>query len=131
MGDMETIITDGGRSTSSHPKETRDCTVRALAVLKNIPYDEAHDIMRSLGRKDRKASGRCGSYWKQCAPKIANSRKMSRSGTIAKFALNNPTGRFLVGVNRGAHVTSIIDGVCYDSFKVSPSARVIGAWRIA
>jgi len=43
--------TDAGRSLSSNPHEDSDCTVRALATVANLQYDEAHAIMRRTGRK--------------------------------------------------------------------------------
>lgn len=36
--------------------ERNDCVVRALALGANIPYREAHSILKSKGRKDRRGT---------------------------------------------------------------------------
>jgi len=44
---------DAGRELT-HPHETRDCTVVALAHVLGVPYSEAHKIMAAAGRRPRK-----------------------------------------------------------------------------
>ena len=43
------LQTDGGRSESGLT-EQKDCTVRAFAIARNIPYAAAHRELAKLGR---------------------------------------------------------------------------------
>lgn len=42
------------QSASSAACETRDCTVKTLAILADLPYGEAHYMLKGLGRKNRR-----------------------------------------------------------------------------
>ena len=48
--------TDGGKADDGF-NESRDCTVRALAISAGIKYYIAHNIARDAGRRNR-----CGFY---------------------------------------------------------------------
>jgi hypothetical protein len=50
---MITHKSTAGRE-QTHPNETNDCTVIALANVLGCPYAEAHEIMRKAGRRPRK-----------------------------------------------------------------------------
>lgn len=45
------IKDDGGRSESKRPKQSYDCTVRAIAIVTETPYDEVYDYLAKCGRK--------------------------------------------------------------------------------
>jgi len=51
MSELKLVLTDGGRSKSKRPKQTNDCTVRALAIAVNQPYDVVYDALAKGGRK--------------------------------------------------------------------------------
>ena len=36
--------------------EKNDCSVKALAIAANMPYRQAHEIMRKFGRKNRRGA---------------------------------------------------------------------------
>lgn len=42
---------DGGRSKSRRPKQSNDCTVVALAIACDLPYDTVYDYLSQEGRK--------------------------------------------------------------------------------
>lgn|ERR1017187_71118 len=42
---------DAGRSQSKRPKQSNDCTVRALALAFNLDYDAAYDFLAKEGRE--------------------------------------------------------------------------------
>lgn len=44
-------LDDAGRSKSSRPKQSRDCTVRALARVLGCRYDRAYQILHDAGRE--------------------------------------------------------------------------------
>lgn len=44
------ICTDAGRSQSKRPRQSNDCTVRALALALDCPYDQAYDTLKTAGR---------------------------------------------------------------------------------
>lgn len=50
---MMTHTSNAGRETT-HPNETNDCTVVALAHVLGVPYAEAHKIMADAGRRFRR-----------------------------------------------------------------------------
>lgn len=45
------VQTDAGRSKSRRPRQDNDCTVRALALAVEVPYDVAYDELARRGRK--------------------------------------------------------------------------------
>lgn len=119
-----TKIYDGGRSTSGHPKERADCTVRSLACARGIPYDKAYHALFMAGR--RKNKGPHGYNGVMC--RHSGSRRCKRSGSLGKFVEANPVGRFIVHI-RG-HALALVDGTVYDTHESSPRCHVIGAWPI-
>ena len=44
--------THKGVTAPSRYQEQNDCSVRSIANAKNIPYEEAHNLLKSLGRED-------------------------------------------------------------------------------
>jgi hypothetical protein len=123
---LEYYFTDGGRLSSSHKNEKRDCTVRALAVAGQMSYDTAHGLLKEFGRKDGH-----GFHSKKGLPKITGGRSCKRSGTVGKFCKENPVGRFYCGI-RG-HAFAVIDGVVHDwnDNLVKPKSRITSAWRVS
>src|SRR5579859_492925 len=75
------VPSDGGRSAAGF-KERRDCTVRALSVAKGIPYSEAHETLRKLGRKNN-----CGTNWAKVAAQIGFAPAPELSCVSVKTAL--------------------------------------------
>lgn len=107
--------------------EHNDCTVRALSVAANIPYEQCHEAFKHYGRKDKHGLTNI----KKIFPKVCHrlglkSRQVARSGTINKLVKKYPTGRIYCTM-RG-HAFCIVDGVPHDV--KSKNCRIKTAWII-
>lgn len=117
------IITDAGRKASGFGFERRDCTVRAFATAFRVSYREAHEHMRSSGRKDRRGFASHGAFRSLSGPSCA------RTGSVGRFINRNPRGRFVLAIL--GHVFAVIDGVIYDSHDHRHAARHLkAAWKV-
>lgn len=127
---IQNVITDAGRSASLTPKEKLDCTVRAYAIARGIPYDQAHKIMKLAGRKSR-----CRFKFKEFIntqpiaewisfPAVKGQPRMK----IAKFCELHPSGIYIISAAK--HVYTVIDGVVHDDVKPQLLRCVYGAWLI-
>jgi hypothetical protein len=110
---------DGGKSTSKRSKQNYDCTVRALAIYKNIPYDEAYDILKNEGRKS--GSGFMLSEWlvkngfiRKTFPAIKGQKRMNP----ATFCKEYKTGKYICKTAK--HVFAVINGVLHDEWEQRP-----------
>lgn len=124
------ICTDGGRASSTRPKQKNDCTVRALAIARNLPYDEAYDVLKDAGRKS--SLGFDFVKWIETQPwatKIAfPAVKGQRRMTPAQFCRDFPKGTFILRVTK--HVFTVKDGVIYDAFENRPDRCVYACWSV-
>lgn len=117
---------DAGRVASEH----NDCSVRAWAIAKQLPYAEAHAAFKAAGRPDR---GR--TPWRVSVAVMGQPtfqpRWKSDCPTYAQWVRENPAGRWVVIV-RG-HAFAVVDGVHLDmgAAAYKPRARVLLAWRVA
>jgi hypothetical protein len=104
-------IQDAGRAESGIKKEKSDCTVRAIATGMEIPYREAHQTLKALGR--RNGSGTV--VHRGWLDKHPYATRMTVTGgyTLRQLLEDHPTGTFLVSVPR--HILTVVDGVIYDS----------------
>jgi len=121
--------TDAGR-TETHPHETRDCTVRALAVAAGIPYEQAHAALKAAGRTDRKGI---------VLAQAINSGRLKLEGRKFVDVLKTPTclGFFLKAHPKGTflcrkarHAFAIVDGILHDNQALGSRMRVTHAWVI-
>lgn len=124
------ILSDGGRANSKRPRQTNDCAVRALALARNLSYDEAYDALAAAGRKC--AKGFAFPKWvnqQAWATKISFPAVKGRARmTPAVFVRQYPQGRYICKVAK--HVFVVIDGVVYDTFEGSPDRCVYTSWAI-
>lgn len=124
------ICTDGGRASSNRSKQKNDCTVRALAIARNLPYDEAYDVLKDAGRKSSR--GFDFVKWIETQPwatKIAfPAVKGQRRMTPAQFCRDFPKGTFILRVTK--HVFTVKDGVIYDAFENRPDRCVYACWSV-
>lgn len=124
------ICTDGGRASSTRPKQKNDCTVRALAIARNLPYDDAYDVLKDAGRK----CGRGFDFvkWIDAQPwatKISfPAVKGQRRMTPAQFCQDFPRGIFILRVTK--HVLVVKEGVVYDAFENRPDRCVYACWSV-
>tara|TARA_Y100000310_G_scaffold324033_1_gene385363 strand:- start:1094 stop:1501 length:408 start_codon:yes stop_codon:yes gene_type:complete len=129
------VHTDAGRITSRRPRQDRDCTVRALAVVCNLGYDAAYDLLKNRGRKshngaffpnraaDDEAAGHIFKW--RAFPAVKGQRRMSPP----QFCSEYPTGRFIIKTAK--HVTAVIDGTVYDIQRIRDNRCVYGCWLVS
>jgi len=133
--DMEkmTVISDGGRHKSAWAKkETRDCTVRALAHTFGVTYTEAHKACAKAGRPLRRG------FWVQRA---LDSGAFNHLGKVTRY--KGYEGRQLltvvemlkraklpVYITVTGHATALRDGKVLDCFVNRPGRRVDGVWTV-
>lgn len=102
--------------------ERNDCTVKAVAIACQIPYKEAHQYLRNLGRKRG-----CGWYesdhWRgmrHISGYVDNLHKIGveheqievRSKTVSQIVNELKSGHYMVKV-RG-HILALVDGKVED-----------------
>lgn len=109
-----------------YEKEKKDCTVVALSLASNIPYDKVHTAFKQLGRKDGQ-SVRSSSIMKHIFILLnIKAKKVMRSGSVNKLIKKHPKGN-LYCIKR-KHAFTIIDGVTHNLDR--PNSHVMGAWLI-
>ena len=123
-------ITDGGRSKSKRPRQSNDCTVRAIAIAMGLDYDDAYDWLAAEGReswsrfnideflKDRGAR-------KISFPAVKGKPRMNP----ATFCKEFPKGRYICNVAK--HVFAVVDGVVHDAFENRPNRCIYTAYEIS
>lgn len=126
---------DAGRGQSRRPKQSNDCTVRAVAKAGGFEYDMVYDLFMKSGRKagrgfDLKSWAKKGVI---CGRKLVWSPLQAVKGqprmNIAKFTETHKTGTYILRVTK--HVLAVIDGVVYDTFESRPDKCVYGYWQFA
>lgn len=125
------IQSDGGRGASRRPKQSNDCTVRALAIARNMAYDDAYDLLAEAGRKC--ARGFHLQHWlndqpfarKMAFQAVKGQRRMNPAAFCARFT----KGRYICRASK--HVFAVIDGVLYDTARNRPDRCIYTAWEIA
>ena len=124
------IQSDAGRSQSKRPKQKNDCTVRGLAIARDITYDCAYDILKSRERQCAKGF-HIGQWlgkqpWAQkiSFPAVKGVRRMN----IAEFCGQYSTGRYICRVAK--HVFAVVNGVVYDTDINRCDRCVYLAWKV-
>jgi hypothetical protein len=124
------INDDGGRSKSRRTKQTNDCTVRALAIALNIPYDCAYDTLAGEGRKCEK-----GFHLQKWLNKQAWAEKIAFQAIAGQPRMNPAhfcgeyvNGRYICRVAK--HVFAVVDGTVHDMFENRPNRCIYTAWKI-
>jgi hypothetical protein len=99
--------------------ERDDCTVKAVAVVCDIDYKDAHELLAHYGRKHRKGAVDCETTWpalnslgvKMVEVKLSSLPKHPKTiRTLERVIPKN--GKYLVNV-RG-HIVAISDGEVID-----------------
>lgn len=95
--------------------ETNDCTVRALATIKGLSYNEAHKIMaEKAGRVNRKGVIGFMTTEAYATQGLEEKDMYGEQPTFAAFMRNNPNFTGIIGV-RG-HVFTVRKGVVYGNW---------------
>lgn len=126
-------------------KEGLDCTVRALANAKEIPYEEAHAIMASFGRQQGKGCAfdrmheayssnglefvcsfgtTLDATWVSSV--IGGYRLSGRSVKSLLKELQN--GKYIVSVRK--HVFAVIDGEIVDNMMISGNIPCTALYKV-
>jgi hypothetical protein len=126
--------TDGGRTQSKRPRQKGDCTVRALVLTCDLPYDDAYDMLKDAGRRSHTGFDLSGYIKKH--PEINGKRLAWRPFQAVKgqprmktktFIQQFPNGKFIL--SQAGHVSVVIDGVSLDIFE-SWDRCVYGVWEV-
>ncbi len=124
---MNFTINDGGRAASGYKGYARDCAVRSISIVAELPYQEVYNAINHLSKLERtgkrkkgKSNSRTGVY------RTTVDRYMKELGYTwhptmfigsgCKVHLKEgelPQGRLLVCVSR--HYTAVIDGIIHDT----------------
>lgn len=124
---IETIYNDGGRTEAGY-LETKDCTVRAFAIVSGRGYKTVHAILADYGRQNRRGFA-ITRHVKNIAKDLGIKLKsIKRSGSLGKLIELYPRGVLFVRVRN--HVLAVIDGVANDTFRPSEYKHVISAWLV-
>ena len=108
------------KAASKSHNERNDCSVKAVAILCNATYDEAHAALKAAGRKDRKGAGfdqimkavrSLGCYVEYDDELNHRGRNMHRI-TVNRVGAALPKGRWLVYSN--GHVLAVKNGEVLD-----------------
>lgn len=125
------VRTDAGRSKSRRSRQKNDCTVRALALARNLEYDIAYDMLAEAGRKCAKGFDIMrwldGQEWATKIPFPA--KKGEPRMNPVEFAKQYPSGKYICRVAK--HVYCVVDGVAMDTHRSRPNRCIYTAWRIA
>lgn len=130
------VCTDAGRLKSRRPRQGNDCTVRALALAVEVPYDDAYDELARRGRKSHR-----GVFFPNRAhddevfgvqlrwislPAVKGQPRM----TPEQFCKVGELGEFGTWILRMAkHVATVRDGVLYDLMP-NVGRCVYGVWEV-
>ena len=119
--------------------ERSDCTVAALASAADLPYREAHAMLKKAGRKDRRGfqfrlwlDNQCAiARMKGTTVRLGNYNVMrvhfdrEYRPTLAKFLHDFPRGRFILRKRR--HVFTVIDGRV-SNLSTGARTRITNIW---
>jgi hypothetical protein len=112
--------------------DTKDCAIRALAIVSDLDYTAARALIESECQRPRRkgtpTAALCA-LLNRLAPRATVASGMKR-WTLARFCAEHPRGVFYVLV-RG-HALAIIDGRAVDNGRISGArCRITGAWKFA
>ena len=108
-----------------HNTEARDCTVRALAHMLDMPYSEAHAIMAAFGRKPRRGVPRMDVIRAYASKGLIYIKRNDRP-TLAQFMREDGAMHERIVINKIGHVFAMINGTQLDLGKCGPRTRVQG-----
>jgi hypothetical protein len=128
-------FSDGGKCGSGFTNETRDCTVRAVAIACEVPYAEAHAELKQRGRKDGRGFSFATSVKHDpvlCGQRLVSvydwMEKNGKCICLCTAQKRFPRGRFIV--RKSGHVFAMIDGEVRDTSHNSKWIMVRNLWRV-
>ena len=122
--------TDAGRSTSRRPRQSNDCSVRAVALTCGLEYDAAYDLLADAGR--RCARGFDIVTWLNAQPWAEHlsfqAVKGQRRMNPATFCERYTDDHYIIRTAK--HVSAVINGILYDAHEMRPDRCIYRAWRV-
>ena len=127
---------DGGMIAAGFKKPKKDCVVRAIAIVNQMTYAEANDLINQVAGKDVDArnNGVNKKVWKDLMKQLGwtwTPTMLVGSGCKVHLVADElPMGRLLVSVSK--HLTVMIDGVIHDVYpNVARGGKraVYGYWK--
>lgn len=108
--------------------DTKDCSVRALAVATGCSYEQASAVFSAAGRNLKKGtpvdlSRKVHETWLGMIP-------TDSIDFLAAFIAANPKGRFILHTKH--HAFAVIEGIVHDweFSSVKPSSPIVRAWEV-
>lgn len=125
-------------------KERNDCTVRSLASASGMHYDQAHELLKKYGRKDRhgarfstmhKAYDEAGFVLNSVHGTTGQARFVARSTkreaeagiTLGKILPKLAFGEYIVNVT--GHAVAVVNGKIIDTFDNPSGKRVVAVFK--
>ena len=126
--------------------EHSDCTVRALANIGCMNYAEAHELLKSYGRRNgdglsmdkvheayTEAGLECiGTFGDTTLARwffsTVCSVRRNKGCTLKTFVQTHQEGSYVVYIE--GHVLALVDGDIVDLMDNAANARVLAAWKI-
>lgn len=132
---------------ASFDGEKNDCTVRALANAKDIPYEEAHFTLHKYGRRDRRGAivsvshkaytmqgFTCiGIYGRTLRARamgfVGSDTPRNRGITLGKLLPKLSEGRYIVMIT--GHALAVINGQVIDKAANSSGQSVFAVYKLS
>ena len=108
-----------------HNTEAKDCTVRALAHVADLPYSEAHATMAAFGRRPRKGVPKPDVVRAYASKGLTYIQRSDRP-TLAQFMRADGAMHARLVISMRGHVFAIVNGTQLDLGKCGPRTRVLG-----
>jgi hypothetical protein len=125
MGEIPFQRSDGGRREAGMA-ETRDCTVRAVAIAMCMSYPAAHAKLAALGRKPRR--GWPFSPWNAERLGLEHRVNLKEERTVKSLMPRLAKGRFIVRI--AGHVFAVVDGRIIDNVTIKPLSRIRNVYEV-
>ncbi len=131
-------------ATSSTGNEHNDCTVRALANAIDMPYDQAHALLKKHGRKDRKGAyfptmkaayeeagfivnAVYGTTKRALHAAYVTKEKAKQGITLGKLLPTLGFGEYIV--NTTGHAVAVVNGKIIDTFDNPANKHVVAVFK--
>jgi hypothetical protein len=113
--------------------EHHDCTVRALKSVTAVPYRDAHEFMKGLGRRNRSGMNvtmlddmtRCDHVYGFKVTKLTDT--IGYRLTLGNIVRRYPKGRYYIVIT--GHAIGMRDGVVIDSSTSGSGCRVKAVYK--
>lgn len=96
-----------------------DCAIRAFAIVAELTWQEAYDILSKIAREDYDVPNSRNVYEKAFAQRgyrvvSLKFKKGEKRKTAKEFAMHNPNGRYILSLAN--HLCAVVDGKIRDGW---------------